>query len=195
MADVTKNMESILTHSNDPLLSGDDRLKLNELMELCTSLSQRVIALETTKTNQALEIDSLKRRVKKLERKKGLRTHRLGRLFKVGRSVQVVSSEDKGLGAQEDASKQGRKIDDLDANAEVTLVNEAQGRNDDYLMFDTGVLDEQEVKIEKVVSTTEVTTASATTTTVDELTLAQSLIEIKAAKPKAVTTAATTTTT
>ncbi|GJX54376.1 hypothetical protein Tco_0282745 [Tanacetum coccineum] len=38
-----------------------------------------------------------------------------------------------------------------------------------------------------------VTTASATTT-VDELTLAQTLIEIKAAKPKAVTTAATTVT-
>ncbi|GJY65936.1 hypothetical protein Tco_0468174 [Tanacetum coccineum] len=51
------------------------------------------------------------------------------------------------------------------------------------------------VEVEKVVSTAEVTTASATTTTVDELTLAQTLIEIKAAKPKAVTTAATTTTT
>ncbi|GKG15206.1 hypothetical protein Tco_0354806, partial [Tanacetum coccineum] len=54
-------------------------------------------------------------------------------------------------------------------------------------MFDTGVFDEQEVEVEKVVSTAKVTTASATTTTVDELTLAQSLIEIKAAKPKAVT--------
>ncbi|GJY26384.1 hypothetical protein Tco_0401110, partial [Tanacetum coccineum] len=53
--------------------------------------------------------------------------------------------------------------------------------------FDTGVFDEQEVEVEKVVSTAKVTTASATTTTVDELTLAQSLIEIKAAKPKAVT--------
>ncbi|GJZ05654.1 hypothetical protein Tco_0539447 [Tanacetum coccineum] len=195
MADETENVESVPTHSNDPLLSGEDRLKLNELMELCTSLSQRVIALETTKTNQALEIDSLKRRVKKLEKKKGSRTHRLRRLFKVGRSAQVVSSKDEGLGAQEDASKQGRKIADLDADAEVTLVDEAQGRNDDYLMFDTGVLDEQEVEVEKVVSTAEVTTASATTTTVDELTLAQTLIEIKAAKPKAITTAATITTT
>ncbi|GJZ41369.1 hypothetical protein Tco_0588255 [Tanacetum coccineum] len=41
----------------------------------------------------------------------------------------------------------------------------------------------------------EVTTANAPTTTIDELTLAQTLIEIKAAKPKAVTSAATTTTT
>ncbi|GKB56975.1 hypothetical protein Tco_0913161, partial [Tanacetum coccineum] len=95
----------------------------------------------------------------------------------------------------EDASKQGRKIADLDADAEVTLVDEAQGRIDDNLIFDTRVFDEQEVEVEKVVSTAKVTSASATTTTVDELTLAQTLIEIKAAKPKDVTTAATTTTT
>ncbi|GJS16406.1 hypothetical protein Tco_0410878 [Tanacetum coccineum] len=75
------------------------------------------------------------------------------------------------LGDQEDASKQGRKIADIDADAEL------------------------EVKVEKVVSTAKVTTASATTTSVDELTLAQTLIEIKVAKPKAFTTAATTTTT
>ncbi|GJU46084.1 hypothetical protein Tco_1203350 [Tanacetum coccineum] len=41
----------------------------------------------------------------------------------------------------------------------------------------------------------EATTANVPTTTIDELTLAQTLIEIKAAKPKAVTFAATTTTT
>ncbi|GJX69963.1 putative ribonuclease H-like domain-containing protein [Tanacetum coccineum] len=100
-----------------------------------------------------------------------------------------------GLGAQDDASKQGRKIANFDVDAEVTLVDEAQGRNDDNLMFDTRVFDEQEVEVEKVVSTAEVTTVSATTTIVNELTLAQTLIEIKAAKPKAVTTTATTTAT
>ncbi|GJV91680.1 hypothetical protein Tco_1539493 [Tanacetum coccineum] len=113
------------------------------------------------------------RKSKKLERRNKSRTPGLKRLRKVGRSAQVVSSEDE----------------------EVTLVDEAQGRNDDNLMFDTGVLYEQDVKVEKVVSTAEVTIVSATTTTVDELTLAQTLIEIKAAKPKAVTTTATTTTT
>ncbi|GKA09401.1 hypothetical protein Tco_0688732 [Tanacetum coccineum] len=41
----------------------------------------------------------------------------------------------------------------------------------------------------------EITTTSAPTTTIDEITLAQTLIKIKAAKPKAVTTAATTITT
>ncbi|GKA78341.1 putative ribonuclease H-like domain-containing protein, partial [Tanacetum coccineum] len=87
--------------------------------------------------------------------------------------------------------KQGRKITDLDADAEVTLVDETQEMNDDNLMFDTSVLEEQE----KEVVEKEVTTANAPTTTIDELTLAQTLIEIKAAKPKVVTSAATTTTT
>ncbi|GJU19012.1 ribonuclease H-like domain-containing protein [Tanacetum coccineum] len=45
-------------------------------------------------------------------------------------------------------------------------------------------------KVEKIVSTAKVTIASATTTNVDELTLAQTLIEIKTAKPKVVTTTA-----
>ncbi|GJY36369.1 hypothetical protein Tco_0421747 [Tanacetum coccineum] len=49
----------------------------------------------------------------------------------------------------EDASKQGRKIVDIDADEETTLIDDTQGRNDDNLMFDTGVLDEQEVKVEK----------------------------------------------
>ncbi|GJR63940.1 hypothetical protein Tco_0010005 [Tanacetum coccineum] len=100
---------------------------------------------------------------------------------------------------------------DLDADAEVTLVDETQEMNDDNLMFDTDVLEEQEKEVaEKEVSTAdpvttagevvttanvEATTANAPTTTIDELTLAQTLIEIKAAKPKAVTSAATTTTT
>ncbi|GJY53777.1 putative ribonuclease H-like domain-containing protein [Tanacetum coccineum] len=149
------NKEHVPTHSNDLLLSGEDRLKLNKLMELCTSLSQRVLDLEKTKTFQAAEITKLKGKVKKLEKKKGSRTHKLKRLRKVGRSARIVSSKDEGLGAQEDSSKQGRKIADLDVDVE-------------------------EVELEKVVSTAEVTTTSATTTTINELTLAQTLIEIKA---------------
>ncbi|GJY59013.1 putative ribonuclease H-like domain-containing protein [Tanacetum coccineum] len=47
----------------------DTKLKLQELMELCTNLQQRVLDLETTKSTQANEIVSLKRRVKKLEKK------------------------------------------------------------------------------------------------------------------------------
>ncbi|GKE06711.1 hypothetical protein Tco_1398729 [Tanacetum coccineum] len=110
-------------------------------MELCTTLQSRVLTLETTKTNQALEINSLKRRVKKLETKKKSRTHVLKRLRKVGSARRVEFSDEASL--------------------EVTLIDETQGRNDEDLMFDTSVLDEQEVKVKKT------------------------LIEIRSAKPKA----------
>ncbi|GJZ67007.1 hypothetical protein Tco_0630247 [Tanacetum coccineum] len=55
--------ENVSKHSNDPLLtrgntlqSGEDSLKLNELMELCINLQTRVLDLEKTKTTQAEEI-------------------------------------------------------------------------------------------------------------------------------------------
>ncbi|GJT93294.1 hypothetical protein Tco_1082139 [Tanacetum coccineum] len=176
--------ENVPTTSNDPLLSGKDRLKLTELMDLCTNLQNKVLDLEKTKTAQDSEISSLKKKVKKLERRNYSRTLGLKSLRKVGSAKRVESSDEASLGDQEDASKQVRKIADIDADAEVTLINETRGRNDDNIMFDTCVLNEQEVKVEKVVSTAEVTTESATTTTVDKLTLAQTLIEIKPAKPK-----------
>ncbi|GKG51575.1 hypothetical protein Tco_0541959, partial [Tanacetum coccineum] len=72
---------------------------LTELMDLYTKLSDRVLALETTKTPQALEIASLKRSVKKLEKKASKRTHKLKRLYKVGLSAKAVSSDEEGLGA------------------------------------------------------------------------------------------------
>ncbi|GKF27535.1 hypothetical protein Tco_0093877, partial [Tanacetum coccineum] len=61
---------------------------------------------------------------KKLEKKEGSRTHKLKRLYKVGRSAGVISSDEASLVDQEDASKQGRKIDDIDKDAEITLVDE-----------------------------------------------------------------------
>ncbi|GJT33069.1 hypothetical protein Tco_0923488 [Tanacetum coccineum] len=172
ITDEATNEEHVSTPSYDPPQSGEDRLQLNELMDLCTKISDRVLILENTNTSQAAEIATLKEKVKKLEKKKRSRTHKHKRLYKVGFSRRIESS-DEGLGNQEDASKQGRKIVNIDADAEVTLVDETQGMNDDNLMFDTNVLDEQEVEVENLVSTTEVTTVSATTTTVEELTLAQ----------------------
>ncbi|GJR10387.1 putative ribonuclease H-like domain-containing protein [Tanacetum coccineum] len=139
-----------------------------------------ILDLEKTKTSQAAKITDLKKRVKKLEGKRKSKPSRLKRLFNIGRSARVVSSEDE----------------------EVTLVDETQGRYGDNLMFDTGVLDNEQDMAEKEVDMAEkdastekeVSTADLVITAVDELTLAQTLIEIKVAKPKAVTTAATTTT-
>ncbi|GJT49094.1 hypothetical protein Tco_0975251 [Tanacetum coccineum] len=186
------NEEHVATPSYDPPQSGEDRMQLTKLMDLCTQLQSRVLAPETTKSNQVLEIESLKRRVKSLEKRRKSRTRGFKRLRK------------------EDASKQRRKIADLDADAEVTLMDETQEMNDDNLMFDTGVgragkeVAEKEVSAADPVTTAgevvttanvKVTNANAPTTTIDELTLAQTLIEIKAAKPKAVTSTVKTTTT
>ncbi|GJW19294.1 putative reverse transcriptase domain-containing protein [Tanacetum coccineum] len=108
-------------------------------------------------------------RIQKLERKKKSRTTGLQRLRKVGMSRRVKSSEDKdSLGNHKDASKQGRSIEYIDKDAD------------------------QSAKVREVNTSVE---DSAAPTTIKEITLAQTLIQIKAAKPKVVTTAATTTTT
>ncbi|GKC06846.1 hypothetical protein Tco_0998456, partial [Tanacetum coccineum] len=139
------NEESVSTHSNDPLLNGEDRLKLTELMDMCTKLTERVLDLEHTKTAQAQEITNLKLRVKKLEKTAGLRTQNFKRLYKVGVTRRVHFSDDESLGAQEDASNQGRSIKDIDKDAKVSLVDETQGRTDDAEMFDTDALFGNEV--------------------------------------------------
>nr|GEY53012.1 hypothetical protein [Tanacetum cinerariifolium] len=125
MGDVAAQIRSerVSKLSNDLPLSrvntlgiGKDRLKLTKFMELCTQLQSRVLALETIKTNQALEIGSLKRKVKKLKKKASKRTHKLKRLYKIGSSRRIKSSDEASLGDQEDASKQGRIIDNLDVD-------------------------------------------------------------------------------
>ncbi|GJX76483.1 putative ribonuclease H-like domain-containing protein [Tanacetum coccineum] len=65
--------------------------------------------------------------------------------------TQVLNLEKaKDAQAKEIASlkKRGRSIADIDANVEVTLVDETQERQDDELMFDTGVLDVNEMPVE-----------------------------------------------
>nr|GEV85798.1 hypothetical protein [Tanacetum cinerariifolium] len=125
-----------------------------------------VLALETTKANQALEIGSLKRRVKKLEKKASKKTQKLKRLYKIG----------------------------------VALVDETQRRNDQD-MFNTSIFNKEEVVAKKDVSTAdlitnvgeevtttgvEVSTAAITSQiSMDEITLAKALIDIKTSKPKA----------
>ncbi|GJV71647.1 putative ribonuclease H-like domain-containing protein [Tanacetum coccineum] len=151
------------------------KLKLNELMEFCTKLQQRVLDLENTKTAQAQEITSLKLRVKKLEKKGGSRTHKLKRLYKVGLSRIVKSSDEEGLG-EEDASKQGR-IADIDVDAGINLVS--THFDADTNMFRVNDLEGDEVVVETEVASKDVNLS------VDEVTLAQTLVALKSAKPKA----------
>ncbi|GJW33694.1 hypothetical protein Tco_0053726 [Tanacetum coccineum] len=156
--------ENVSKLSNDSLLaigntlrSDEDRLKFNELMELCTNLQKKVLDLERTKTTKANEIASLKRRVKKLEHKKRSRTHRLKRLIK------------------------GRRINVIDADEDITLVND----DADKEMFDVDALNSEEVLVagqnENVVE--EIVDAAQVST--EEITLAQDLADLKITKPKA----------
>nr|GFA73406.1 hypothetical protein [Tanacetum cinerariifolium] len=138
--------ERVSKHSNDSLLargntlrSDEDRLKFDELMALCTTLRNRVLDLEKTKTTQRNKIDSFKRRVKKLEKRNWSRTHNLKRLYKVGLIDRVEYSRDKeSMG--EDASKQGRRIDAIDADDKITMVNDV-----DNEIFDVDDLGGEEV--------------------------------------------------
>ncbi|GJX53680.1 hypothetical protein Tco_0282049 [Tanacetum coccineum] len=135
----------------------------NELIEIDEYLDpitdQEFFSWETNKILiKHLEIESLKGRLKSLEKRKKSRTSGFKRLRKVDQCV-------------------GRAEEDI---AEKELV----------LLMPVTTAGE-------VVTTAnvEVTTVNAPTTTIDELTLAQTLIEIKAAKPKAVTSCALQTTT
>ncbi|GKF18192.1 hypothetical protein Tco_0063110 [Tanacetum coccineum] len=118
------SFENVSKLSNDSLLSrgntlrsDEDSLKIKELMELCTNLQQMVLDLEKTKTTQANVIASLKR----------------GRV--------ESSSDEEDLG--EDASKQGRRINAIDADDEITLVSVQD--DVDAEMFDVGTLIGDEV--------------------------------------------------
>ncbi|GJW09686.1 hypothetical protein Tco_1575513 [Tanacetum coccineum] len=171
---VSKLSNDLLLARGNTLRSDEDRLKLNELMELCTTLQKKVHDLDKTKTTQANEIASLKRRVRKLKKKRSSRTHKLKRLYKVGLSARVESSRDEeSLG--EDASKQGR-INAIDADEDITLVNVQDDA--DKEMYDVGTVTGDEVFAEQEVAAKDVNL------TIDEVTLAQALAALKSVKPK-----------
>nr|GFB66165.1 hypothetical protein [Tanacetum cinerariifolium] len=100
-----------------------------------------VLELEEAKTAQAKEITSLKKRVKKLEKKRKSRTSGIKRLRKVKIAMRVESSTEASLGDQEDASKQETMTDNIDQDVEITLVDDIQGRMNEEDMFRVNDLD------------------------------------------------------
>ncbi|GJX79088.1 hypothetical protein Tco_0327237 [Tanacetum coccineum] len=90
--------------------SDEGRLKHNELMELVTKLSDRVVAVEEdlkqTKKAYSTAFTKLVLKVKKLEQQV--------RSGKARRKARIVLSEDED--AAEDPSKQGRKIAQIDTD-------------------------------------------------------------------------------
>ncbi|GJV40801.1 ribonuclease H-like domain-containing protein, partial [Tanacetum coccineum] len=168
--DETQHDDSIPIPSNDPLLNGEDRKQLTELMILCTNLQKQVLDLEKAKDAQAKETVGLKKR---------------------GRSDDAEMFDTDDLHGDEvivdmavgEKQEQSAKVDEREVS---TGVEDSAAPTIPVTTAGEGVT---ATKID------EITTTSAPTTAIDEITLAQTLIEIKAAKPKAVTTAATTTTT
>ncbi|GJU97007.1 retrovirus-related pol polyprotein from transposon TNT 1-94 [Tanacetum coccineum] len=159
----------VSTPSYDPPQSGEDSMQLSELINLCTSLKEKVLDLEKAKTTQAKEIASLNKRVKQLEKRRKLRTLGIKILRKVGSTSRVESSNDeikfeKVVKEPVVSVATTTKLIPISAADPVTTAGEV------------------------------VNNASASVEILDELTLAQTLIEIKTTKPKPVTTTVTTVT-
>ncbi|GKC57219.1 hypothetical protein Tco_1084817 [Tanacetum coccineum] len=147
---------------------GDSLVRAATTASSLEAEQDRVLDLEKTKTTQQNKIDSLKRRVKKLDKKRSSRTHRMKRLYKVGLTARVESfGDEEDLG--KDASKQRRRINVIDADEDITLVNVQDDADNE--MFDVDALN--------------VSTAATTVTiTTEEITLAQALEALKTSKPK-----------
>ncbi|GJW96329.1 putative ribonuclease H-like domain-containing protein [Tanacetum coccineum] len=188
--------ENVSKTSNDPLLvrgntlrSGENSLKLNELMELCTNLQQRVLDLDTTKTTQANEIAneglgeedaSKQRRIADIDANKDIylvNVHTDEDIFGVidldGDEV-IVDNVDVVKTAEETRSV----VEEV-----TTIIEKAK----------LGSVAEETVNaVATTVSTASTIPVSAAITTITatiidvEITLAQALTELKIAKPKAV---------
>ncbi|GKE87825.1 hypothetical protein Tco_1565300 [Tanacetum coccineum] len=143
-----------------------------------TITQTRVLDLENVKNAQALEIQKLKKRVKKLEKKKKSRTPQLKRrLFK----VRIESSAEKSLGDQEDSSKQGRN--EINQDEEISCINITT-------VEPVTTVSAPVTTVGVSVSTAEPSTPPTTTTTTtliedEDLTIAQTLMKMKSEKSKA----------
>nr|GEV11962.1 putative ribonuclease H-like domain-containing protein [Tanacetum cinerariifolium] len=112
--------DHVPTTLNDPLPSGEDRIKLKELMDLCTNLSNKVLDLENEvieiKSSHKAKIEELESKVEKLKEENMSLTKELKSF-----NTRVESPTIKETVVdKEESSKQRRKIADIDADAELT---------------------------------------------------------------------------
>ncbi|GJX17794.1 putative ribonuclease H-like domain-containing protein [Tanacetum coccineum] len=179
--------------------SDEGRPNINELMDICTKLSNRVLALETSKTAQDLVIKKLQKKVKILEKKQRARTSGM-KIFKIGTSRR--KSLDK-----ENVSKQGRNLktrsmfeegdfdDDFDdiedmVNEEIKNVEGDTVNAGGAVNTSTNGVSAASALVTTVgisISTAEPRTPPTTTTTAFEdkdLTIAQTLIKMRSQKAK-----------
>ncbi|GJT04966.1 hypothetical protein Tco_0839428 [Tanacetum coccineum] len=136
-----------------------------------TSNDSLLAEVNTPRRDYMFEIES-----QETKEERRVMTHRLKRLYKVGRSARVISYDEASLGDQDDASKQGR-ITDIDADTGINIVS--IHFDDDTDMFGVHDLVGDEVVVETEVASKDVNLS------IDEVTLAQALAALKSAKPKA----------
>nr|GEV75290.1 ribonuclease H-like domain-containing protein [Tanacetum cinerariifolium] len=165
--------------------------KMDDSLERATTTATSLDAerdrgnIKTTKTSQAQEITSLKKWVKRLEKKKRSRTHGLKRLYKVRLSTRVESSAD-----EESLDEDIFGVNDQDDTSMFDTDKDLQGKE---VVVEKEVVGKDVSAIEEVNAATIATFVTGTTTTaaitptisMDEITLAKALIKIKTSRPKA----------
>ncbi|GJW84510.1 hypothetical protein Tco_0157655 [Tanacetum coccineum] len=166
--------------------SDKGRLQQDKLMDIVTALSQKVEGLEydlkQTKKLYAIAFKKLINKVKSLEDELKFQKSKSKR-----RRLTLVTSEDEEDLVVEDPYKQGKSlIEEIDLDAGISLVPphvEVQGRYGQNLETQKGFGDGQEVSTAAKVSTASTFVSIASPqrnadTTADDLTLAETLIEI-----------------
>ncbi|GKD52380.1 hypothetical protein Tco_1281356 [Tanacetum coccineum] len=168
--------------------SDESRMKLKDLLAICTKLSKHVLDLEKEKDAQAVEILKLKKRVKKLERKRKLSiSHPRRRIYR-----QVKSSNDDL--DEEDASKQGRESDktksifkDSDFDVLDDDMEDVEGETVHTATTGVSAVSAPVTTAGVAISTAEPRTPPTTAATAfidKDLTIAQTLIKMKEEKAK-----------
>ncbi|GKB99413.1 hypothetical protein Tco_0985550, partial [Tanacetum coccineum] len=188
-------MDTVPPTPHDSPLSGgytpgsdEGRLKLKELMAICTKLSKQVLDLEKEKDAQAVEILKIKQRVKKLERKRKSSILHLRR-----RIYRQVESFDDDLD-EEDASKKGRESDktksmfqDSDFDVLDDDMEDVEGETIHTATTRVSAVSAPVTTGGVAISTAEPRTPPTTAATAfidEDLTIAQTLIKMKEEKAK-----------
>ncbi|GKE32131.1 hypothetical protein Tco_1451453, partial [Tanacetum coccineum] len=167
------------------LRSDEGSMALQELMVFCTTLSKKVESLETdlkqTKQLYSAAYTRLVKKVKKL--KKTVKSSQARRRARI-----VVSDAEDDL---EDPSKEGRKIDEIDQDPDISLVQhdaELQGRYGQDMEFDLDVSTVEPVSTAGATVTTAsvvVNTAGPTrVSTTDDITMDETLVYIRKSASK-----------
>ncbi|GKD48660.1 hypothetical protein Tco_1277636 [Tanacetum coccineum] len=174
------------THHDSPLprvnTPGSDkgRLKLEELMVMCTKLSKQVLDLEKEKDAQVVEIFKLKKRVKKLERQRNPSiSHPRRRIYDDFDDLDDLVDEGMAFVLEKDADNQGK------IGANDTEVVKGSGDTKAVNIAAEGV---STASVSETVSTAAPRTPPTTTIVLNDedvtMAMAQTLIKMKEEKDK-----------